>query len=266
MPPDEGDALHAAALAAAAAVAGRADRRDRLLLRPLDDLAGSCRCERRHRRVRRRPPSGFGGEPAGVGVARPDRRRSAHRQDGHAAVLPGRGPRRRPRGARHRRRRALAGRRPLLVDAGGDGLHRRRPRRRAGAPRTTRGGPATSPSAARWPSTTSSRTRPTAAARRTSRSSCPRWPAVASAWLRRPARCACSPASTDPRRPADSRSAGRRVGGLGRQAASSASSRRPARARLTSRRAASDVMPSCSPTSRKLRTSPSSSPKRASTA
>ena len=46
----------------------------------------------------------------------------------------------------------------------------------------------------------------------------------------------------------------------------SASSRRPTTARLTSRRAASAVTPSCSPTSRKLLRSPSSRPKRASTA
>ena len=46
----------------------------------------------------------------------------------------------------------------------------------------------------------------------------------------------------------------------------SASSRRPATARLTRRRAASAVTPSCSPTSRKLLRSPSTRPKRASTA
>ena len=46
----------------------------------------------------------------------------------------------------------------------------------------------------------------------------------------------------------------------------SASSRRPTTARLTSRRAASAVTPRLSPTSRKLLRSPSSSPKRASTA
>ena len=46
----------------------------------------------------------------------------------------------------------------------------------------------------------------------------------------------------------------------------SASSRRPTTARLTRRRAASAVTPSCSPTSRKLLRSPSSRPKRASTA
>ena len=46
----------------------------------------------------------------------------------------------------------------------------------------------------------------------------------------------------------------------------SASSRRPATARLTKRRAASAVTPRLSPTSRKLLRSPSSKPKRASTA
>ena len=88
MPPDEGDALHAAALAAAAAVPGA----------PFVEVGSYCGRSTiwlgrggprgRHGRVRRRPPPWVGGEPGRLGVPRPDRRRRADRADGHAAVLP----------------------------------------------------------------------------------------------------------------------------------------------------------------------------------
>ena len=70
--------------------ARRAVRRGRLVLRALDDLARRRGPRGRHGGVRRRPPPRLGGEPARLGVPRPDRRRRAHRQDGHAADLPGR--------------------------------------------------------------------------------------------------------------------------------------------------------------------------------
>ena len=78
-------------------------------------------------------------------------------------------------------------------------LHRRRPRRGTRSTRLRRAGRRTSRSAARWRSTTCSRTPPTAGARRTSRSSSRRSSRVGSSWCRRPGRYACCVESTDAR-------------------------------------------------------------------
>ena len=190
MPPDEGDALHAAALAAAAAVPGRAVRRDRLVLRALDDLAGRRRPRGRHGRVRRRPPprARRRTSPGGSGTTRRSStsasgRWTRCRSSGRRSTTPGWRTTSSP----------SSGGRPTSPATG------RRRRRScsstaATAPSrpapTTPAGRRTSPSAARWPSTTCSRIRPTAAGRRTRRSSCRRWRAAGSAWRRRPARCA----------------------------------------------------------------------------
>ena len=63
--------------------------------------------------------------------------------------------------------------RPDWAHAAGAAVHRRRPRRRARPARLRAVDARTSPRAARWSSTTCSPTPPTAAARRTSRSTCP---------------------------------------------------------------------------------------------
>ena len=143
MPPDEGDALHAAALAAAAAVPGA----------PFVEIGSYCGrstiwlgAAARHGRHRACSPSTTTAgrrrtSPAGSGTTRRSSTPAIGR-DGHAAVLPRHDPRRRARGPRRRRRRAVARRRPPLVDAGGAGVHRRRPRRRAGPRRLRRLGAA----------------------------------------------------------------------------------------------------------------------------
>ncbi len=79
MPPDEGFALHDAAVDAARRVPGVAVARDRQLLRQVGDLPGLGRRGGRHGALRRRPPSRLGGEPAGLGVARARSRRSRGR-------------------------------------------------------------------------------------------------------------------------------------------------------------------------------------------
>ena len=164
---------------------GRARRtvhRDRQLLRAFHDVAGGRRAGRRDRRVRRRPSPWFGGEPGRVGAPRSDGRRSPHRPDGHARVLPAHPPRCRTRGARRRRRRpVVGGGRALARRVGGAGVHRRRPRGAAGH-RRLRGVDAEGRArAGPWRSTTSSPTRPTAGDRPTSGSTCRRWRAAGSA-------------------------------------------------------------------------------------
>ena len=166
-----------------------ADARGRLVLRALDHLVGRRGGADRHGRVRRRPPPGLGGEPGRVGPSRPRGRRPAvdkmdtlpffraaiHDAGLEASVL------------------AIVGRSPtvaatwttplsfLFID-GGHGEEPARP--------TTRGGRRTWPWVARWRSTTCSPTRPTAAGRRTSRSSCRRWSPGGSGSSRPPVHCA----------------------------------------------------------------------------
>ena len=153
-----------------------------------------------HGRLRRRPPPRLGGEPGRLGVARRLARRRRARVMDTLPTLPPHHLRRRPGGGGGRRRRSVADRRPPLAHAAGAALHRRRPRRRAG-PGRLRGLDAPRRAAAgSWPSTTSSPTRPTAAARPTRTSTCRPWPAAASSRSRRRARSASSaaPASPDP--------------------------------------------------------------------
>ena len=164
MPPDEGLALHDAAVDATAG-ARRAVPRDRQLLRQVGGLPRLGRGRRRHRAVRRRSPSRLGGEPAGVGVARARSRRPAV---GRIDTLP-----------TFRRTVLDAGLEPSVVAVVGDsptvgawttplallfidGGHG--PSRPTA---TTSCGRRTWPRAACSPSTTCSPTRPTVAARRT---------------------------------------------------------------------------------------------------
>ena len=194
MPADEGMALHDAA------VGGRGRRPDAgggHVLRQVVGLPGCGRAVARPGAVHRRPPPRLGGEPAGLGVARARPRRSGRRQDGHAAVLPQDDPRRRARGHRDRRRGRLADGGLRLGHAPGLPLHRRRPRRGAGSRRLRALDAARASPAARSASTTSSPTRPTAAARRTSRSTSLRWPAGGSRRSRPSGASASSAASPE---------------------------------------------------------------------
>ena len=148
MPPDEGLALYDAALAAAGAVDGPFLEVGSYCGKSAVYLGAAAQA-RRAGAVRGRPPPGLGGEPAGLGVARARPRRPRRRADGHAAVLPAHG-------ARRRRSRTsvvavvghVARGRGRLGDAAGVPVHRRRPRRRAGPGRLRRAGPRTSPPAA----------------------------------------------------------------------------------------------------------------------
>ena len=75
MPADEGDALHAAALAAAAAVPGAPFVEIGSYCGRSTIWLGAAARDVGHRGVRRRPPPRLGGEPGRLGAPRPDRRR-----------------------------------------------------------------------------------------------------------------------------------------------------------------------------------------------
>ena len=153
----------------------------------------------------RRPPPRLRGAPARLGVPRPVAGRPARRADRHAAPLPAHRRRRRRRGRRRRRRRPVGG--------AGARCGRRRWRCCSSTAATPRSPPAatrtpgspSSPSAARWRSTTSSPTPPTAGRRRTA--STRGWsPPATSRSCPAPARCGCCGGCDD-------RSAGGRAGG-----------------------------------------------------
>ena len=155
--------------------------------------AGGRRCGSAPRRARRAPcvfavdhHRGSEENQAGWDVARPVARRRRARGDGHPAdasaarsstagledvVVAVVGP--------------VARRRRALAHAAGAVLHRRRPRRRAGPRRLRRLDAPRGARRARWPSTTCSPIRPTAAARPTRTSTCRRWPVAASPRCRR---------------------------------------------------------------------------------
>ena len=136
MPPDEGLALYAAGVDASAPGARSAVARDRQLLRQVGHLPG-CRGRRRQTwccspsttiaAPRRTRPAGSGTSPTSSipTVGRMDTlplfRRTIYDAglEGHVGRHGGR----------------CADARPLLDDAAGAAVHRRRPRRRAGAPR-----------------------------------------------------------------------------------------------------------------------------------
>ena len=173
MPADEGDALHAAALAAAACGAGCAVGRGRFVLRSIDDLARRRRTHRRRDAVRGRPSPRVGGEPVGLGAPRRRGRRPADGRDGHVAVLPAGDPRRRAGGRRSWRSSVGHPTSRGMVDAARRSCSSTAGTASSRPEPTTRGGRPTSRPAARSRSTTCSPIRPTAAARRTSRSICP---------------------------------------------------------------------------------------------
>ena len=200
MPADEGDALHDAALAAARPCpAHRSSRSAAYCGRSTSGCGGGAR--RRDRRVRRRPSPRFGGEPGRVGAPRPDGRRPPHRPDGHAAVLPAD---RSTTPVSRRSSSPSSGRSPVV--AAHWPTRRRRSCSSTAVTACSRrvddyeGGPRTSRSVARWRSTTSSPTRPTAAGRPTSRSTCPRWRAAGSRGRRHRLAARRCAASCEPRR------------------------------------------------------------------
>ena len=187
MPPDEGDALYDAAIEAAAGGARR------------------CRCSRSARTagVRR-----CGSAPRRASAARwstPSTTTTAARRTRPAGSTTTRPWSTRAPGGWTRCRRSgatiddagledvvvgVVGRSATVAGAlahpAGAAVHRRRPRRRAGPRRLPRLDAARRRWAARWRSTTCSPIRPTAAARRTRRSTCRRWTAGASRPAPRP--------------------------------------------------------------------------------
>ena len=115
----------------------------------------------------RGPPPRLGGEPARLGVPRHRAGRPGHRPAGHAAALPGHAGRGRAGGAGDRDRRPVGRRWPRC---GGRRWACCSSTAATPTPRpspTTRAGRRGWRTAARWPSTTCSPTRPTAARRRT---------------------------------------------------------------------------------------------------
>ena len=193
MPEDEGDALHAAAIAAADGRARRAVRRGRVVLRAFDDLARRRRPAAGDRRCspsiiiagrRRTSRDGTTTTPSssttriGLMDTLPFFRRAIQDAGLESVVV------------------AVVGPSPVvaapLVDAAGVPVHRRRPRRANRHATTSPGGRRTSRSAARWRSTTCSPIRPTVGGHRTRRSTCRRSRAAGSSW--RPYRLAADAA------------------------------------------------------------------------
>ena len=209
MPAEEGDALHAAALAAAAAVPSApfvevgsyCGRSTIWLARPPGRRAPSCSPSTTTAARRRTRPAGS-----------TTTRRSSTPAPGEMDTLPTFRDTIRDAGLEDRVVAVvgqLAGRRPVLGDAGGAGVHRRRPRRRAGPRRLRRlGAPRGDRRHAGHPRRLPGprRRRPPAV-----RGDLPSRPsrAAASASPPPPARCASSPASTE-RRAATRRFAGTR--------------------------------------------------------
>ena len=190
MPADEGLALHDAAASVPSDVDGPFLEVGSLL-RQVGGLPGRRGAVGAAGCCSRSTTTGARRRTSRVGVARARPRRPRRRADGHAAVVPPHGPRRRPRGRRDRRRRRLAGRRRALVDAARASCSSTAATAPSPPTATTRAGPRTSRRAGSSPSTTCSPTPPTAAARRT-RSTCRRSSRGASTRCRRPARSASS--------------------------------------------------------------------------
>jgi len=109
--------------------ARRTDRGSRHLLRQVHYLPGGGRGTGWPGGGHGRPSSWLGGEPAGLGVSRPNASRPRRRPARHAAVVPVHPGRGGPRGARDRDHRPVGNRGEALARAARNAVHRRRPQR-----------------------------------------------------------------------------------------------------------------------------------------